>query len=708
MEIRQQIFDIPSSSGNASWTISGLSETPKAAMFVLIGTDSSEGYDNNGILSVGFADGTTEGVEGIYNLDAAGTTWTDRIASDSSVVAEAHDDNLTAAFSQFISGGVELTWSGSDLGNGWKVLVIFFIGDDVSAKVLRASPGDSVTTVGFTSKLILCATTGESSPNNQYDAWFTLGVCTNGTNGLTQQMAHYHNFDSLSTSNIGQSIYNGYISGQYDGGWEWITAVSNIDSSGFDLSGSNADEPLFLCLTFDNDVDSGLDTIPTSGDISNTDPGFQPSFLGLFGLNSTTTNGTWDTSTADMGVHIGAYDGSDEESVQIASKDNAGTSNETSVQATNVIHFETADQADVFDCSFDAFTSSGFDITVNTHPSSTARYFIWWVLESAGGATYNDSVAESATIDDTPSAVKVMSASVAESCTVDDAPAAAMVQAGAGSESATIDDAPAAQASINAAESETAAIDDVPSAVQAVASTDAESAAIDDSPSAALTQAEDVAETADIDDAPNAVKITTATVAETATIDESITAAEANADSVSESATIDDVPTALRQLSGIDSETADIDDVVEAQMEANSSNADSANIDDTSSAIKILTAIVLESLSIDDTPDRTSPAAERTDNETATIDDVPSVQLVAYADITESLAIAAVQTGEQGEETGIVSGELSGVEVYGVLVGVDAEGEIECSPVTGGLSDTEIEGDIEETEITGELKDGTN
>lgn len=406
MEVKTQIFSVPTSTGTADFNISGWTTTPDAAIFILIGTDGTNSFDNDGYLSVGFTDGTSEGCEGMWTEDAQTTTDTRRHSDDAYVIRTSRnvtlDMDFSAAFSQWNSGGVELTWSGTDIAsNAHQVKVIFFAGTDVSADCFYAT-GD-VTSMSFTSKLIFTACSGQGSDAEALWANLCFGVCTNGTNGVTQQSIEYNNEEAVSTTEPASGILTDIVSSQEYMGYTWTSAISNIDSSGFDFDApSGGDRVLFLCLTFDDDVDCGYSSIPTSGNINVTDPGFTPQFVGLIGSNNdgvgTDASPAWDEDIDPQGMWFGSYDGTREISVGISSEDGATTTNETSWHSSEILHFEDPDQTDIFESSAVSFDSSGFDITVATNPS-TATYYLWWAVES--GTTVENitgSIATSSTV----------------------------------------------------------------------------------------------------------------------------------------------------------------------------------------------------------------------------------------------------------------------------------------------------------------------
>jgi hypothetical protein len=395
MEVKTQIFDVPTSSGDVSWTIGGWSSTPVAAKFVMVATDGTDSYDDNSVISIGFTDGTNEYSVIATSTDGGGTSAGYRENSTSDLFLFNYID-ATAAFSQWESGGVEVTFGGTQISSTThKVIVTFFAGADVDAAVIQASAGDHVTSLSFSSKLIFSACHGDTINTNSSVHILSQGVCTNGTNGLEQNFISNFWNPGQGTSTGSSFLETAHVAGQAAPDIDWESAINTIDSSGFNLDSSNADDIIFLCLNFDEDVDSGYASIPTSGSINNTTPGFEPQFVGVLLCNNTSVDTK--QNSGDLAMGIGEYDGTRENSVTIVGEDGATTMNHTSVHSSEIMHLEDADQSDIYDSSSITLDSSGFDVAFTTHPSS-ATYYIWWAVEEEAG---NDPISGSITTSST-------------------------------------------------------------------------------------------------------------------------------------------------------------------------------------------------------------------------------------------------------------------------------------------------------------------
>jgi hypothetical protein len=554
MEVRTYIFDVPTSVGDHSFTVPGWGETPAAAKFVLIATDATDGFDNGSAIGFGVADGTNQGALQVAYADNQASSDVARGTIDDGCIYATTPDQtelFEATFSQWETGGVELTWSGASIAsNTHKVVATFFSGVDVEAHVSFYQQGAHVVDVGFVSKLIFAGTIGAGAVNDRAAfGIMTFGVCSNGTNGLTQNY-YGQTFDNAQANSVGgHNLGTGFSASQVNSSnIQWEGAISSIDSSGFNIGSSGSDYILFLCLNFDDDVDSGFDTIPTSGDISITDPGFTPQIAGVIFSNRTAVNSHSATGTPVLG--IGEVDSVSENSVEVSGEIGVSTMNHTSVHSSNLIHTEDADQSDIADGSFDAFTANGFDVTMATWPGS-ALYFIWWAIEAAE--------AEDA-------------AATAESASISEAQTVQAELNSADAESASIDDTPAAQAELNASVSESASISEAQTGEEENEAAISESASINEAPTAQAELNDNTSEGADISEAQSGLIERSAAVTESASITEAQTGeivSGAESATISESVSIDDAPTVQAELSDSVLESLSISETCDAQLISN-------------------------------------------------------------------------------------------------------------------------------------------
>lgn len=385
MIVRTEIFDCPSTTGSHAFDISGWSDTPVACKIVVVGR-ASAGYTADAIIGIGFTDGTTDYCISARANDSVSSSETSRATLNHIASALTSDSTTPLWDADFVSwntGGVDLTFSGSP-SSSHSLMITFFAGADVEADVLGADPGTHVESLSFTSKLIFSAYTNDDPDDGGYNR-FTLshGVCTNGTNGVEQNSFGYTFNNNVSSSEMEQAFTSGYIATYVAyTSIQLQTAISSIDSVGFNLSDTETYNVIFLCLDFDEDVDSGYAAMPTStADITNTVPGFIPQCVGIVSTRNTTLN-TIDLTTAQTNICIGEYDGTTEASVSVSGEDATASAGHSSHIGTSIIEMEDQAANDDGDFSFDAFTANGFDLTNNT-PADAAGYYFWWAVESA-------------------------------------------------------------------------------------------------------------------------------------------------------------------------------------------------------------------------------------------------------------------------------------------------------------------------------------
>ena len=384
-EVRTYIFSAPTSTGNTNFQIPGWTVTPKAVKFIIVGTDATgDGFDDHNLIGEGFTDGVNEyGITSSAQDGAATSRTSKKMSSTGCVFVQDFESTpgelATANFTAWLSGGVQLNFTTAPAIE-YKIIATFFAGDAISVYAGDASPGDHVTSVGFESNLIFTLTIGGNLPTTASGAGYvhSSGIATWDESTLKQgwigsewddgntnsQADFYVSTDSASGQIINSSIW-------------WQSSIANVDALGWNFTNTDADDILFLAVDLDVDVDMGVVTVPTSGDISVTTPGWTPQFLGLFLTNHTATNTL--ATTIDASYGIGEVDATSEHSLSVTGE-NAATANHTSVRNTDVLHLEQADNTTIYNGSFDSFTANGFDITVNTNPAS-AMYYIWWAID---------------------------------------------------------------------------------------------------------------------------------------------------------------------------------------------------------------------------------------------------------------------------------------------------------------------------------------
>lgn len=387
-EFRTYIFSSPTSTGNTDFQIPSWTSTPKAAKFVIVGTDASgDGYDTDNSIGVGFTDGTRDRVSCSFAEDGIslnpGVTSVAKTQSNTLSIMLIATDASTVVGGVFVSwleGGVRINFT-TVAAAQYKIIATFFAGDDVSAYVDDASPGDHVESVGFESNIIFTSCSGTTAGTSSTGSYTSsIGVATWDGETLKQGSIGVQWLDNSIFTNADFYCGNATVSQQtFSGANTWNSAISDVDADGFNFSDSNADEINYLALSIGTDADMGVVTVPTSGNISITTPGWQPQMLGFLLSNHTSVNTVVTNISASFGV--GEVDATSEHSLSVTGKDGENTLNvHTSVRNTNALHAENYEQTVLYSGDVDAFTEDGFDITIATNPASE-MYYIWYAIQ---------------------------------------------------------------------------------------------------------------------------------------------------------------------------------------------------------------------------------------------------------------------------------------------------------------------------------------
>lgn len=384
LEYRTYTFTVPSTASTVDWQIPSWNGVPKAAIFNIVGVSTENTNQNNQMIGYGFTDGTNQVAAAVFSLNGSPVEECYRTMTNTACIVD--NDSLVlglrATFNAWLTGGVRLNFTGDSLAvHDFIVTATFFSGSDLSAKVGSAQVGAHVTTVGFTSKLIFTGTAGGNNTTvSEIPHILGMGVCTNGVNGLTQAYVGQDTRDAFSNASHTNYLNTTASIGQtYQGAETWNSTISTIDASGWNFGGTNADDIHYLAMTFNEDVDMGWSSIPTTGNISITEPGFEPSIAGLITSNTEAINSIY-TSHGHAGVSY--FDGANEYSLGVTGQDLSADMVNISWHYNNALQVNDYTGTTQSDGDFGSFTASGFDITMNTN-NPTAKYYIWWAIQTA-------------------------------------------------------------------------------------------------------------------------------------------------------------------------------------------------------------------------------------------------------------------------------------------------------------------------------------
>lgn len=323
-------FECPLATGLIDITTTALGgRTPKAVLF--LGTSHVPGADGTGFtkharMTLGATDGTNHATMAFRGQDGIANSLTSRREMRTTVplIAQALTNSTTfsyvAAFDSFITNGIRLNFTTVDTVNEWRIIAIFFAGDDLSAAVGSQDLGTGtsaldITAPGFEPDVVFgFGSNGEISDGNELFYGCMFGICVN--DGSATQKGQSLQAPSAAAENMAQIIWSNRIGGRKATGDTTVAydlLISDFDASGFSITPSASasnDDWLYLALNLGGTLFALWDfSTPTSGGAaSDVTPDFEPQF----GLTCTTfllarDTGTFDGSVGTIG--IGVFDG---------------------------------------------------------------------------------------------------------------------------------------------------------------------------------------------------------------------------------------------------------------------------------------------------------------------------------------------------------------------------------------------------------------
>lgn len=395
----------PTSTGAFDLTISGLGWTPKAIMLIGSADPSSGG----GCLSIAFA-------------DDGGRAFGQAAGESDSVTTMVGYSYATTNFRQ-MSAGIATQWEATidsddatagPISNGWRLNVtdadtetgtppitfVLFGGSDLTPYVFGGDAGDTIA-CGFAPDAWICSGGNAESYNSiTSHPTYAIGFC-DGTNYASVFMGSRRNVaTSLQSARISTAVAAGftYYGDSFNGGWSF----TNIDSSGFDISGSYGAPGVKLMCGIALDLGGAaalvdtLDSMPSSGAWTYTGASFTPQFA-MFGLCMIDTDDTTETDQygGSIGVGVIAERGGSLEGAAHAvhSEDAVSTSNAGSASSTSsFVLLELHGGGTALECSIPGstiFTSSGFSVpeaNIPTYTSPERRVAMLLIEEASSGA----------------------------------------------------------------------------------------------------------------------------------------------------------------------------------------------------------------------------------------------------------------------------------------------------------------------------------
>lgn len=403
--IRTKRYLSPTSNGTADYTISGFG-TPKAVMVHASYAASNATARDQAKYSVGYTDGTRQRVMGFaseHNLSVGRSRfWSDNDKILQLVQASGSTTLWLANFDSWITDGVRLNFTSTE-STAIYLTVTFFTGSDVSVYAgdfTNNTTQDATTTVtspGFTPDLLFVTGLGLTLIANQSSnvASFSEGVADLGTGFPQGSLAWTEDYNDAKgdPQALFEDRYVGQVLDEDSEAQSTSIEITATDSSGFVATTRVAGGSYYwsyLAIKVGTSIshEVGNITTPTStGNRSDTDPGFQPQIAGFVMSTMSAT----ETYKADG--EAGAFGSSvfeataERNSHALAMEDNVQTTNTQSYSENVPVVLPIDDGSAGLRATFVSFDTNGWTLNWTAVLSPTARYFLWWAIEQEAGAT---------------------------------------------------------------------------------------------------------------------------------------------------------------------------------------------------------------------------------------------------------------------------------------------------------------------------------
>jgi hypothetical protein len=387
-------------------TISGFG-TPSAVMFFAAVASSNNTVTDHSRFAIGFTDGTLQGAYQVRARDARSTASSMyRIHNTSRVITLVSGTSATSHgalfFNSWITDGVRLEVEIAPTDN-WIITAVFF-SSNVDVKQLEVDlPNNTAThdinTVGFEPDIVFAFTHNHTTNTGTANGTMTFGVAANDGSD-TQKCIAYLQSDSVATTGVNTEVLDNRVASQVG---DYNITISDFDADGFSYTssiGPNTDWITFLAIKLPAGHQFKLfgTTVPTSGSINATAPGFTP-YFGLMGLLAGPTAVNTNTDTGGSVWSVAAFDAASFGVASVSSADNVTTTIDKSYTNTTLNLLRASDGTIETTSSSYAFESDGWDITLTANPATAILGFGLAIGEASSGGKSIVSVSP-ATLDD--------------------------------------------------------------------------------------------------------------------------------------------------------------------------------------------------------------------------------------------------------------------------------------------------------------------
>jgi len=373
--------------GTQDVTISGFGTPSAVLLFYTAGvTDGTVAAHSR--WSVCAIDGTTQYSTISRGRDGNASSGVARGASAARSVYSIADSGTSlngALTGSLITDGLRLTVA-TQMPAAYLVTAVFF-SSNVQAKLIIKGLGTStsaqdINTVGFEPDVVFAFGFGDTaSGGTTAFNTPTFGIAVND-GSATQRGLLSRNRAAVDPTQIATAVLTGKVGGSLSTTGDTVfynLTISDFDADGFSITqsaSSSGDEIALLSIKLPTgDQFKLFDTsVPTSGSIAATSPGFTP-YFGLMGLLAGPT--AVDTVDASNGgvMAVAAFDADAIYTVSASSADNAADTVEKSLADDSFTLLRASDGTAETTSSGYAFDSQGWDITLTANPAAAVLGF---------------------------------------------------------------------------------------------------------------------------------------------------------------------------------------------------------------------------------------------------------------------------------------------------------------------------------------------
>jgi hypothetical protein len=383
---------------NITGSLGGL--TPKAAIFIVSWATADSTAVNHTSVGWGWTDGTIENSCAIEDEHGVGTTNGGSYRDLTTICIRIYDPTTSnadgvAGFSSWLTNGVQINWTTAP-SSAYLMTVILLAGSDLSAhsnnvNLQNDQTAKDVTDPGFTPDLIFASQMDAGSAHVRYATGL---VHYDGASTITQHCLLHMSEGIQATSAQYLKLRDDCGAGRhYKTGLTFRTVFSDFDANGFSVTPTDGNGGFqilqYLALSFGGAVDSwvGIHTTPTStGNDSETGPGFTPQFVFMLESLAEATNSSYSDNRAGT-LGFSAFDAGAEFTTIYSGEDGVGTTNTQSLADARAIVVPDDDGTLDIEATFVSFDTNGWTVNYSNAPATAKKFLALAIEAEAGGPT---------------------------------------------------------------------------------------------------------------------------------------------------------------------------------------------------------------------------------------------------------------------------------------------------------------------------------